>query len=517
MRVLAVLMLAVVFATLMYVISLTFFDVTINYKIESLPSIPVKPPQHVETSSDSQKTLKHASTLQQRVEQMSTLIVTSTPTPLRELPGPTKTSEYACRKIQYANLDIETSNDVYILSGSHHIKTNYDDRTQFVLYVPDGFATPPNTTISRLRSVLFANPTVDVVGANTIRDNVITQHCHHIELCHWTLLLHFEYSCSVGPFKQCDSTSPIFMTRKRHAALLQQMSGPLAPLTFFVTLKQRGAMVLTDTSVVIDEGSTPIRTTSVTQKLEFVRLHAVDEIRNRDTSDVISLCTNSTCDGNIIKSVLRGNSWESIGITMPIFAYRAYITAFQSAVRFLNSNNVTFYVDFGGALGIFKLGRLLPWDAGDVDIVVDSEQFNCSQWMLMLKTWADKLSYIYPHTHPAGQTCDHYGVYAMPRLQYDGKKTYVNDPWSIGLVTFTRKRVKQRLSTIRVHGVDARIVSEQWSYLKAYYQDDLLEHKTHANIAHRCDVLPHQKHNCLINTISTHLDTCMEYTQFGLL
>ena len=80
MRLIAVLMLAVAFATLMYVISLTFYDVTINYKIEPLPSIPVKPPQQVDTSTlvskhDSPKTLKHARTLPQRVDMLHVVIL----------------------------------------------------------------------------------------------------------------------------------------------------------------------------------------------------------------------------------------------------------------------------------------------------------------------------------------------------------------------------------------------------------------------------------------------------------
>lgn len=431
------------------------------------------------------------------------------------LPSPPSTPPplASCREIRSDKIEVGDLTDVGIIQGSQHVEIGI--RTKFILYVPDGFATPPNATIVRLRSVLFANPSVDAVGANTIRENVFTQHCHHIELCHWTLLLHFEYSCSVGPFMQCDSTSPIFMTRKRHAALLQEVDGAFAPLSFFVKLKRSGAMVLTDTSVTIDEGPEPILTASVAQKLAFVRLHAVDEIRNRDNDQVTSLCTNQTCDAKIVKTVLRGKSWAKTGISMPIFAYKAYVSALQSAVRFLNSNNVKYYVDAGAALGFFKMGRLLPWDAGDVDIIVDSEQFDCSKWMSMVKTWADKFHFIHPHRNPAGAKCDHYGVYAMPRSQHDGQTTDVGDPWSIGLITFSRKRVTKRLSSIRVHGIEAHVPSDLWGHLNAKYHNVVLEHATHARTAHRCTVPLPQKHNCLIDTTGTHLDTCMEFTQFG--
>ena len=53
--------------------------------------------------------------------------------------------------------------------------------------------------------------------------------------------------------------------------------------------------------------------------------------------------------------------------------------------------------------------------------------------------------------------------------------------------------------------------------LQALYKDELLEHKSRAGTMHRCAVPRDQKHNCLIETVGTHLDTCMEYTQFGLI
>ena len=64
---------------------------------------------------------------------------------------------------------------------------------KYFLYVPEGFTTPPISTLRRLQAVLEMNPDVDVVGANVLRDDRIVPHCHHLELCHWTLMLHFEY------------------------------------------------------------------------------------------------------------------------------------------------------------------------------------------------------------------------------------------------------------------------------------------------------------------------------------
>ena len=406
-------------------------------------------------------------------------------------------------------------NDLVVLSKGDDPDT-WPSTVQFILYVPSGSQAPPVATLGRLRGVLLLNPSIAAVGGNTIHNNVIKNQCQDIEVCHWTLLLHLEYTCSVGPYMQCGATSPVFMTRRRYAPLLVGSKvGDLTPLSFFVKLSSENAIVLTDNSVTIDIGTVSQPTTQ--QHHAFVRMHGIDEIRNRDTGQVTSLCTNYTCDAQIVKAVFDGKSWASSGTSMPIFAYKAYVRALQHAVSFLNKNNVVYHLYGGGELGMFKLGRLLPWDSGDVDIIVDQEQFSCGKWLSMLKSWADSQHFIHPHRDPAGARCAHYGVYAMPRRQNNGRVTDVQDPFSIGLVTFTRKKLRNvQTSFVYAHGVAVRVRTHQWDVLEHKYTSTLLQHKTHSRREHRCSVPALHKHNCLIDTDGTHLDTCMEYTRFGM-
>ena len=71
MRLIALLMMAVAFATLMYVVSLTFFNMTVNYKIEPLPAmISITPKLNTTTivinKAKSTQTLKYSPLIPKR-------------------------------------------------------------------------------------------------------------------------------------------------------------------------------------------------------------------------------------------------------------------------------------------------------------------------------------------------------------------------------------------------------------------------------------------------------------------
>ena len=145
-------------------------------------------------------------------------------------------------------------------------------------------------------NLLDLNPFVDVVGGMSLIGNRIVQSCENIELCHWTVILHYEYACSKGPMLQCDTTSNIFMTRKKYLPDIDFSLGPLLPLDFFMKVKRRNGIVITDASLLV-----PIHTVAnisatsdAAQFKRFVLNHAVDEIRHRDTRTAIKLC--KTCD-----------------------------------------------------------------------------------------------------------------------------------------------------------------------------------------------------------------------------
>ena len=435
--------------------------------------------------------------------------------------------------------------DIAIVRGDI-VQSSYSKKIRFILYVPAGIPEPNAVAQERLRSILITNSNVDAVGGNMIHGDMLMPRCHNIELCHWTALLHFEYSCSKGPLMQCDMTSNVFMIRAVHAEMLKHAAvsmGELAPLSVFIGLQEKGRLVVTDASLQINVGNTTIHPAPLigstrghdmglrltdSQRLSFLRKHAVDEIRNRDTDYVYRVCTNLTCDAQTLKIVLGGTgTWSSMGTSMPTFAYEAYVHAFHNARLFLEDNNIKYHLYAGGELGMLKLGgRLLPWDTGDVDFVVDvgTSEGACKTWLAKLKSWADANHFIHPHTSGHGGSCLHYGAYAMPKKQHSGRSTNVNDPVSLGLVTFTNGLVKTRIESgcdnnrilyaSTVYGTRVRVRSDQWKCLWDKYGDSLLSSMDHEHHEHKCKAKPDHKHNCLHNTNGNHLDTCMEYTRF---
>ena len=227
---------------------------------------------------------------------------------------------------------------------------------------------------------------------------------------------------------QCDATSPLFMTRARHRDMFLSSSklGALSSLDFFLRLKRiPGAMVLTDTSVQVKTMKNDTvnlipsmgqqATVMLAQRHTFFKSYAVDVILDRDSGHKFAVCTNRTCDARIVETLLEGKSWSTIGVTMPNFAYNAYIRIFQSAVKFLEKNKVPYFMYGGSELGFFKLGRLLPWDSGDVDFVVNTKSIGCQKWLQMLRGWGDEHGFIHPHVSPAGAKCSHFGVYVKFR------------------------------------------------------------------------------------------------------
>jgi hypothetical protein len=243
----------------------------------------------------------------------------------------------------------------------------------------------------------------------------------------------------------------------------------------------------------------------------FVRKYGVDQIRNRYTRETIDLCEEG-CDGRIMRDIL-GKSWNHYGITMPNFAYKAYVLGFQKAIVFLNKMKVPYRLYGGSHLGLLKLGRLLPWDSGDVDIKMDVSKMGCTVWLKRLKQWADENEFIHPHAHaPAGASCRNYGVYAMSR------GSDVRDPFSIGLLSFMGLLNSEEIgetAIIRAHDVDARVSMDIWNTIKHKYDAEALSHKKHHQYGNSLTTCDHiWEHNCVRDTIGTHGDTCIEYTQF---
>lgn len=396
----------------------------------------------------------------------------------------------------------KNNNNVAIVrSGRNELGTS-----EFILYLPQNAEQPKQRTIAKFKNILVADPTIDVIGGLMLAENRLENPCFDIEICHWSILYHYEYTWSKGSFMKCDTTSPIFLARKKWFKDIDFSQGVLTALDFFMKAKKKNAKIVTDVSETMPK--TPALQSG--QYSSFVRKYGVDQIRNRYTRETIDLCKG--CDARIMRDIL-GKSWNHYGITMPNFAYKAYVVGFQKAIGFLNKMKVPYRLYGGSHLGLLKLGRLLPWDAGDIDINVDVSKIGCKVWLKRLKQWAGENEFIHPHAHaPAGASCGNYGVYAMP------KGSDVRDPFSIGLLSFMGQLNSKKVgetAIIQAHGVDAHVSLDIWGAIKHKYDAEALSHKKHQRYGNSLTACNHAwEHNCVRDTVGTHVDTCIEYTQF---
>eukprot|EP00656_Telonema_subtile_P024915 TRINITY_DN27067_c0_g1_i1.p1 TRINITY_DN27067_c0_g1~~TRINITY_DN27067_c0_g1_i1.p1 ORF type:complete len:323 (-),score=44.24 TRINITY_DN27067_c0_g1_i1:25-993(-) len=304
----------------------------------------------------------------------------------------------------------------------------------------------------------------------------------------------------------------MFFARQAHLARLAPSLGDLMSLGFFVQAKADGLVVVTDIETQLP--FEPLRAlTPPKGSLSFLRKHAVSQIRYRDDRIIIDLCDGHICDGPVHQQMFSAH-WGALGTTMPPFFYERYVLAFAEASKFLAQSGFAHALYVGGSLGMMKFNRLLPWDQGDVDFRVAASQGpgGCEAWLKLVKAWADGMGYRHPHVTGNGGSCKHYGVYALP----DKSALNVDDPYSMGLVTFTDFAVKEIEPTLgfKAHGVHTRVHGELAGYLLKRYGPNAMRHKSKWEESIKCTVQKQYSHNCIGGHDGTHFQTCMEFTTF---
>ena len=434
------------------------------------------------------------------------------------------------------------------------------DNTDYFAYVPSEYDSKETRSyLHVLANVLNNNRHIDVVGFYLMESNgLLVPQCHHIDLCHWTVIKHREYYCSNFNLAACDQTSNVFVSRKKFYNLIDwEIDKKVRTLDFFIQMKKRNGFVvsLIGPTVVKKKQEIPPSSSSSSSSspsspsssqsfaliqgiLKFVIKYAVTEILDRDTKMEIDLCKHIVCDGHLHQSIM-GDTWDHLGTTMPPFFYKRFVDAFVEATKFLESIKIKYWICGGASLGLLKFNRLLPWDAGDVDFYVDPDSFpgGCTEWLKRLKAWANAMNFKHPHTSGNGQSCEHYGVYAVP------PSTYVNDPYSMGLVTFTKatRKSEQMPAVFPEHegyiqtflypedtflqfasyGVRTKVFSNFGDKILSSYFPHPLRHSKHypwKSYKNTSCQSEHAKfpYNCLDTDIDTgsSKDKCIEHTAF---
>jgi len=155
----------------------------------------------------------------------------------------------------------------------------------------------------------------------------------------------------------------------------------------------------------------------------------------------------------------------------------------------------------------------------------------CNVYLKEIKKWADSMNFKHPHVSGRGGSCKHYGVYVV------SPNVYVDDPYSMGLVTFSQaKKVSKRPATkitqrdgvfdkkifpdtefsiISAYGVQTKVTSDWGSVMRRTYYPHLFRNVRHnANRDAGCEKHVAFKHNCIKSHGHSIIDTCIEHTAF---
>ena len=232
-----------------------------------------------------------------------------------------------------------------------HDKPMESVSSQYFVYVPSVFSlTKITPQIKSMVNILDKHPAIDVVGTFILRNGVLHPKCSKLEMCHWTILTHHEYYCSNSNLVLCDKTSDVFVSREKYYNLLDWRVLPkLRPLDFFIQMKKKHATVVTaiDITNEISQLEPAEEKNDDDMALHFVKKYAVLHIKDLDTKVTFDICNLVNCDGRLHDSIFK-KQWNALGTTMPPNFYEKFVTVYKEATKFLESNNVSYYV-YGGA------------------------------------------------------------------------------------------------------------------------------------------------------------------------
>jgi hypothetical protein len=483
--------------------------------------------------------------------------------------APTKAKDKATQKecdhfvTSFEQLFLETKSlNIAYISERNDVAVSSSDYWAYVPLEYDSSETRSKLNI--LANVLDRNPTIDVIGFFLTHSNgLITQNAHHIDICHWTVIKHREYYCSNYNLLLCDTTSDVFVSRKQHYTHMDwHIDSNLLTLDYFITMKQKHKKIVSYVGTFITKKIQPLSSAATapaatavnasnyntTKTMHFITKHAITEILDRDTKIENDLCEHGIiCDGELHQTIM-GNTWDKLGTTMPPYFFKRYVDGFIEATKFLNLIKINYWISGGASLGLAKFGRFLPWDNGDIDFYVDTSTFKggCQQWLIELKRWADSMNYIHPHTSGDGGTCAHYGVYAV---QVSEPPTNVDDPYSMGLITFTQAKPKEKSVPAKKSGFStnpkygAYPKDEHWIegwlypstkflHVKSYedirvrvhsnyglltlivYPPHPFKYENHDRNNRTCNDNQKYLHNCIKTIDGSFADKCIEHTAF---
>ena len=204
-----------------------------------------------------------------------------------------------------------------------------------------------------------------------------------------------------------------------------------------------------------------------------------------EEGNTIDLCSSTSplsgkdicIEKNEHKHMLNNGHWAYQGLYTYPFLLGYLKVTLREVTSFFEQHNVNYLVVGGVSLGAVKMHSILPWEAGDIDIIVFDKSIQ--ELLNMFRPWAKERGYVLRDYR--GQAVH---VFCTPKEIGDV---------SGGLATiFPRPGPPPKYIKIKTDGIWVRYDRNLLEYILGKYGKEYLQHKvyrSHTNI--RCKIKGH--------------------------
>ncbi len=228
--------------------------------------------------------------------------------------------------------------------------------------------------------------------------------------CKWTYSESYEYRRSLDNIMICDGTSASFMGRTKSMKKVQNgfdgnISDILVVKDFFVRAKTVNLVVATKPSfILLIDGFQSMyekwQSRDITKDLVSFAVKYKVFIFKDEEGNTIDLCSSTSplsgkdvcVETNAHKVMLNNGHWAHQGLYAYPFLLEYLKVTLMEVTNFFEKHDVSYVFQGGVSLGAVKMHSILPWEAGDLDIVVF--RMNVPQLLSMLKPWATEKGYV---------------------------------------------------------------------------------------------------------------------------
>lgn len=359
-----------------------------------------------------------------------------------------------------------------------------------------------NEGIATLWDALERYPEIDFIGGSYLSGDKLHVACQRYRLCKWTYSESFEYKRSLDNIMICDGTSASFMGRMKSMSKVQDgfdvnISDILVMKDFFVRAKATNVIVATRPSfILLLDGFKSLyekwQSHDITKDLVSFAIKYKIFIFKDEEGNIVDLCSSTSplsgkdvcIENNAHRLMLNNGHWAYQGLYTYPFLLGYLKVSLREVTNFFEKHNVNYVLKGGVSLGAVKMHSILPWDAGDVDIIVYG--MSVAQLLNLLRPWASEMGYVL-REHSESEAVH---IFCTPKAIGDV---------SGGLASiFPTRDPPPKYIRIKTNGIWVRYPRNLFQVIMNFYGQGYLEHKMYRkNDAIHCMIKGHNA--CLPN------------------